>query len=70
MKQMSSDLQAYAITTDGWSSRANHSYIALTVHYIDLEWRRCSHMLETAECSADHTAINLASSLEATLSHW
>ena len=25
MKQMSSDLQAYAITTDGWSSRANHS---------------------------------------------
>ena len=36
----------------------------------DLEWRLCSHMLETAECSADHTAINLVSSLEAAFSRW
>ena len=57
-------------TTDGWSSRANNSYISLTVHYIDDQWSTCCHMLETAECTTDHTAANLATGLEEALEHW
>ena len=30
-----SDMQSFAITTDGWTSRSNCSYVSLTVHYIN-----------------------------------
>ena len=38
MKAIATELQYFAFTSDGWSSRANHSYISLTVHYIDSQW--------------------------------
>ena len=28
-------LKYFLLTTDGWTSRANHSYITHTIHYID-----------------------------------
>ena len=31
-------LKYFSLTTDGWTSCANHSYIAHTVHYIDDKW--------------------------------
>ena len=37
-KQTSDGLQWYAVTCDGWSSRANHSYLSVTLHYINNEW--------------------------------
>ena len=37
-KQTSDGLQWYAVTCDGWSSRANHSYLSVTLHYITNEW--------------------------------
>jgi len=67
---MASGLQHFAITTDGWSSRANHSYVSLTVHYINEQWELCSHLLETTESSVSHTAANLATGLEEVLARW
>ena len=54
-------------STDGWTSRANHSYITHTVHYINESWKFCSHLLDTAELSSEHTGVNLASELEESL---
>ena len=36
-KQTSDCLQWYAVTCDGWSSKANHSYLSVTLHYINNE---------------------------------
>ena len=37
-QQTGEGLQWYAVTCDGWSSRANHSYVSVTLHYINNEW--------------------------------
>ena len=67
---MASGLQHFAITSDGWSSQANHSYVSLTVHYINQQWETCYHLLETAESTTDNTAVNLATGLEEVLARW
>ena len=60
----------FAITTDGWTSRANDSYVALTVHYIDEEWSLQSHLLETHQLAEAHTGENVATDLESMLTSW
>ena len=68
-KQMEHALY-FAVTTDGWTSRANHSYLSLIVHYIDDEWTLQSHLLETHQFAQAHTGDNLASELEGMLETW
>ena len=68
--QISKGMSHFAITTDAWSSRANHSYISCTVHYITDSWKLQNHLLDTSECSMDHTGVNLASELETILNNW
>ena len=48
---MASGMQYFAVTSDGWSSQASHSYVSLIVHYINEHWEICCHLLETAESS-------------------
>jgi len=69
-EQMASGLKDFAITTDCWTSRAHHSFMSLTVHYISIEWKLQSHLLETGEITVEHTAINLSSYLEECLERW
>ena len=59
-----------AITTDGWTSRSNCSYVSLTVYYINKDWEMSCHLLETAEIVTDHTAPNLAAGLKDALECW
>ena len=61
---MKRGLKYFSLTTDGWTSCANHSYIAYATHYIDDKWNLQSHLLDTAEMSMDHTAMNLAEELQ------
>ena len=67
MDAMGKGVHWFAMTTDGWTSRAYHSYVAHTVHYFDGSWTPCSHLLDTAELSVEHTGVNLATELEETL---
>ena len=67
---MSDGLQWYAVTSDGWSSRANHSYISVTLHYVNNEWELKCFLLETREMVEQHTEINLANYLKEVLVHW
>ena len=69
-KPISGGLQWYAVTCDGWSSRANHSYLSLTLHYINNKWELKYFLLETGEIVEQDTAINLASYLEEVLARW
>ena len=69
-KEVSSELQYFAVTTDGWTSRANCSYVSLTVHYINKSWEMCYHLLETAESTEDHTASSLAAAMKVALERW
>ena len=69
-KQTSDGLQWYAVTCDGWSSRANHSYLSVTLHYINNEWELKHFLLEIGEMVEQHTAINLANYLEEVLDRW
>ena len=55
---------------DCWSSRANHSFMSLTFHYISTEWDMKSHMLETGEITVDYMAINLSNYLKEGLGRW
>ena len=68
---MNGRLEWYVMTTDGWSSRANHSYInSITLHYINNEWEMKCFLLETREMVEQHTAANLANYLEEGLVRW
>ena len=67
---MKCGLRYFSLTTDGLTSRTNHSYIAHTIHYIDHMWNLQSHLLDVAEMSVDHTAMNLADELQESLVHW
>ena len=68
-KQTSGGLQWFAVTCDGWTSRANHSYLSVTLHYINNKWELKCFLLETGELVEQHTAINLANYLEEALAH-
>ena len=58
------------MTTDGWTSQANHSYVIHTVHYIDESWTLHNHLLDIAELSVEHMGVNLATDSEETLQRW
>ncbi len=42
-----STAESIAITTDGWTSRATDSYMAITAHYITGNWQIANHVLQT-----------------------
>ena len=64
------DSDHYAITTDLWTSRANHSYCCLTIHYVSADFILRSHLLETKEFPDSHTAENVAEELKVILNQW
>ena len=65
-----STIDKFSLTTDIWSSRANHSYIGVTIHFIDEEFQLCHHLLETLEFSDSHTGQNIGEQLTSTLQTW
>jgi len=67
--QSISDRDYYAITTN-WTSRANHSYCCLTIHYVSDDFILQSHLLETKEFPDSHTAENVAEELKGILNQW
>jgi len=53
-----------------WTSRAKHSYTALTVHYLNSNVELCCHMLDTREFQEKHTGIQIATELRDILESW
>ena len=69
-KQIADDVQYFSITTDWWSSRARHSYIAVTLHYLTVSFEMRSHLVETKEFAAAHTGELITEALEEVLPEW
>lgn len=53
--------EAYVVflCTDGWTSSANQSYIAVTAHYIDKNTQMQSLQLGCIQYNEKHTSANL-----------
>lgn len=62
--------EAVCVTTDGWTSINNDSFIAVTAHFIDKNIKLKSYLLGCVEYTKNHTARNLASFLQNVFIEW
>ncbi|XP_064456888.1 zinc finger BED domain-containing protein 6-like [Ornithodoros turicata] len=61
---------AVCLTTDGWTSMTNESYIGLTAHFIDENCEMKSYLLDCFSYNERHTAENIASELQRVVTEW
>ena len=59
-----------AITADGWTSVVTQSYVTLTGHFINSEWKLVNLGLQTRHTPESHTAENLKELFESSFSEW
>jgi hypothetical protein len=52
-----------SLTTDCWTSNSAVSFVALSVHYIDKDWKLQKRHLSCTKLSGKHTAINIGNHL-------
>jgi len=64
------DASAICITTDGWTSKTNTSYITITAHFINSDVQYRSVCLGCEEFNERHTANNLSSCLRSKVEEW
>ncbi len=53
----------FALTTDLWTSISNHSYMAVTAHFIDNEWKSSDLIIRFTNIPFPHTGRHLAEEL-------
>nr|XP_043069341.1 E3 SUMO-protein ligase ZBED1-like [Drosophila bipectinata] len=65
-------VQYVAITTDGWTSRANEAYITVTCHYVNKQFQLITAVLSTASLltPTNHSAMNIADTIRQVLNEW
>ncbi|KAJ8966354.1 hypothetical protein NQ317_017007 [Molorchus minor] len=64
------NIKACCLTTDGWTSCANKSFIGITAHYITKDNKMQSSLLDCYEYSDRHTAENLCTELKRISREW
>ena len=67
--QQLNDVEAYAITTDMWTSHAKQSYCAITVHFAT-QFKMNSFLVSVHEFPDSHTAVNISEEVTDVLSEW
>ena len=65
-----SSIGFFSPTTDMWSSHGLLPYMGYTIHWIDSDWNLKSRNLGTRHVTENHTADNLAESMNDILSYW
>ena len=63
-KQLHTEAESVALTTDIWTSRAVEAYITVTAHYLNSLWVMYSYVLETSAFSERHTGVEIAGKLK------
>ena len=51
-----------AITCDAWTSRATVSYVTVTAHHVNSQWKLTSYVLQTRAMDDSHTGTNMCDS--------
>ena len=59
-----------ALTTDFWTSLSNDSYITVTCHFIDNEWKLQERLLLTRAVTGSHNADHVADLLRECATEW
>ncbi|XP_069694254.1 zinc finger BED domain-containing protein 6-like [Periplaneta americana] len=62
--------EAVTLTTDGWTSFSNESYLSVMAHYIGKDMEMKSSLLENFVYSEKHTAENLCNELKRVVREW
>ncbi|XP_033249011.1 zinc finger BED domain-containing protein 1-like [Drosophila miranda] len=71
VKEKIASASGVCLTTDGWTSLTNESYIAVTAHFIDKSnMELSSHMLACEAFGERHTSLNLCSFLQSVAADW
>ncbi|KAH9384481.1 hypothetical protein HPB48_026489 [Haemaphysalis longicornis] len=65
-----SGVKATSITTNGWKSRANESYLSVTCHVMDSSFQLHVQTLACTEMADTHTARNLVLFLKSIMEEW
>ncbi|XP_053556003.1 zinc finger BED domain-containing protein 4-like [Bombina bombina] len=65
-----SNASAVCLTTDCWTSRTATSYMAVTCHYIDDNFKLLSSLLDCFSFTDRHTADNMAAELKNICEEW
>nr|XP_017093875.2 E3 SUMO-protein ligase ZBED1-like [Drosophila bipectinata] len=65
-------VQYVAITTDGWTSRANKAFITVSCHYVNKQFQLITAVLSTASLltPTNHSAMNIADTIRQVLNEW
>ncbi|XP_036324938.1 zinc finger BED domain-containing protein 1-like [Rhagoletis pomonella] len=69
-KRKVSESTAVCLTTDGWTSRINEHFIAVTAHLIDKNTNLCSILICCKQFSERHTSENLCNFLKEVMTEW
>uniref|UniRef100_A0A667X1D9 BED-type domain-containing protein n=1 Tax=Myripristis murdjan TaxID=586833 RepID=A0A667X1D9_9TELE len=59
-----------AITCDSWTSRATVSYVTVTAHHVNSEWKLISYVLRTDAMDDSHTGANMCEFLKTVADEW
>jgi Protein of unknown function (DUF 659) len=70
LKHALSSADAITLTTDSWTSPTTENYIAVTAHYITLDFQLGSCLLECVRYTDRHTHENLAIELRRVIQEW
>ncbi|KAH7980722.1 hypothetical protein HPB49_018545 [Dermacentor silvarum] len=65
-----SGVESLSIATDGWTSRANDSYVCVTYHVMDNDFMQHVHALACTEMTDSHTAANLELFITGVIEEW
>lgn len=69
LKTLLTNCPAVAITTDGWTSLSNVSYLGVTVHYLE-DWNLTAKAIAVAKMEGRHTGDNVSATLTEVLDRW
>ena len=70
IKRLLEGSKNFALTSDIWTSRANHAYTRVTIYYINDHFELEHYLLETKEFPDSHMADDIADELQEILKDW
>ena len=63
LKEVMKSAPWIGLTTDCWSSKATQSFVTITAHFIDDDWKLVSAVLTTSQFPGSHTGERIAQKL-------